>query len=277
MLVFFAGRATPGVESVQGDTYRRTWRIGERDCIIEIGPDAGDGALRIRIAGDRSRPGKALVALARTEFESEAPINEIDAGLKKDATLRRMLERHPGVRVPGAWDGFELTIRAILGQQISVKAATTIAGRIAGRYGERVSLPATTTGSLDRLFPTPRRLMRARFNNIGIVQTRINTIRSVASAVEAGELRFDGSASAIQVRKTLTSIRGIGDWTAEYVAMRALRDPDAFPTSDLGLLSAIDYPDRVTPKVLGARAETWRPWRAYAAMLLWGSLAGSGG
>jgi AraC family transcriptional regulator of adaptative response / DNA-3-methyladenine glycosylase II len=277
MLAFFAGRATPGVESVRGDTYRRTWRIGERDCLIEIGPDAAASALRLRIAGAASRPGKALTRLARSVFDTEAPIDEIGAGLRKDATLRRMLEQHPGVRVPGAWDGFELTIRAILGQQISVKAATTIAGRIAGRYGERVSLPTTTAGDLDRLFPTPRRLMRARFNNIGIVRTRINTIRSVASAVEAGELRFDGSVSAIDVRKTLTSIRGIGDWTAEYVAMRALGDRDAFPTSDLGLLSAIDYPDRVTPKTLGARAEDWRPWRAYAAMLLWGSLAASGG
>ena len=277
MLAFFAGRATPGVESVQGDTYRRTWRIGERDCVIEIGPDTGASTLRLRIIGARSRPGAALVALARTVFDTEAPITEIGAGLKKDETLRRMLKRHPGVRVPGAWDGFELTIRAILGQQISVKAATTIAGRIAARYGERLSLPATTSGGLDRLFPTPRRLMRARFNNIGIVQTRINTIRSVASAVESGALRFDGSTSAADVRKTLTSIRGIGDWTAEYVAMRALRDPDAFPTSDLGLLSAIDYPNRVTPKALGARAEAWRPWRAYAAMLLWGSLTGSGG
>jgi AraC family transcriptional regulator of adaptative response / DNA-3-methyladenine glycosylase II len=278
MLAFFAGRATPGVESVDGDTYRRTWRMGERDRIIEIGPDTGGGALRLRIVGSRTRPGTALAGLARRVFDTEAPIAEIGAGLKRDETLRHMLRRHPGVRVPGAWDGFELTIRAILGQQISVKAATTIAGRIAARYGEPVSVPptATTTG-LDRLFPTPRRLERARFNNIGLVQTRIDTIRSVSSAVRSGALRFDGSMSADEVRRTLKSIRGIGDWTAEYVAMRALGDPDAFPVTDLGLLSAIARPDRVTPKVLGARAEAWRPWRAYAAMLLWGSLAGSGG
>jgi AraC family transcriptional regulator of adaptative response / DNA-3-methyladenine glycosylase II len=278
LLAFFAGRATPGVESVEGDTYRRTWRVDSRDCVLEIRPDRDGKALRIGFAGSRSRPNAALVQLARRVFDTDAPIGRIGQGLKSDATLGRMLRANPGVRVPGAWDGFELTIRAILGQQISVKAATTIAGRLADRYGGAANLPAAAAGTgLNRMFPTPGRLKRARFNGIGIVRSRIDTIRSVASAVVSGDLVFDGSREPNEVRKVLLSIRGIGDWTAEYVAMRALKDPDAFPRSDLGLISAVAHPDRVTPRALGERAEGWRPWRAYAAMLLWGSLAGSGG
>jgi AraC family transcriptional regulator of adaptative response / DNA-3-methyladenine glycosylase II len=188
------------------------------------------------------------------------------------------LRRNPGVRVPGAWDGFELTVRAVLGQQVSVKAATTIAGRIADKYGEPVTLPASIEqDGLTRIFPTPERLSRARFNGIGLVRSRAETIRQVAKAVTSGQLRFDAAQNPDTFCESLTSIRGIGDWTAEYVAMRVLKNPDAFPASDLGLLSAIRHPDRVTPKELSKRAENWRPWRAYAAMLLWGSLPGSGG
>lgn len=246
--------------------------------MLEIGPDPAGDALRMGFAGSRSRPNQALAGLGRSVFDTDAPIGQIADDLKRDATLRRILRQNPGVRVPGAWDGFELTVRAILGQQISVKAATTLAGRIADRYGERTNFPGVAGGAgLNRIFPTPRRLMRARFNGIGIVQSRIDTIRSVSSAVASGELAFDGSQARDKVCNVLLSIRGIGDWTAQYVAMRALRDPDAFPRSDLGLISAVAHPDRVTPKALGERAEGWRPWRAYAAMLLWGSLAGSGG
>jgi AraC family transcriptional regulator of adaptative response / DNA-3-methyladenine glycosylase II len=277
-LDFFAARATPGVESVDGGVYRRTWAVDGRHQILEVRPDAAGGALRVGFAGSRARPRQAVVGLARRVFDADAPLENIGAGLRRDATLRRMLTGNPGVRVPGAWDGFELTVRAILGQQISVRAATTIAGRIARRYGEPVDLaPAVSGQGLDRLFPTPERLMRARFNDIGLVQTRIDTIRRVSAAVVAGDLAFDGSRPGPDVRATLLSIRGIGPWTAEYVAMRALKDPDAFPGADLGLLSAIAHPDRVTPVELAGRAESWRPWRAYAAMLLWGSLPGAGG
>jgi AraC family transcriptional regulator of adaptative response / DNA-3-methyladenine glycosylase II len=263
---------------VVAGAYRRSWRIGGVDCVVEVRPDATGSGLHLGILGGSEASAERLAGLARSVFDTEAPVDEIGAVLRRDTDLRRMLSLDPGVRVPGAWDGFELTIRAVLGQQISVKAATTIAGRIAHRYGERLILPSTATpGSLNRVFPVPERLMRARFNNIGIVRRRIDTIKQVSSAVVTGELRFDGSMSRAEVRHALKSIKGIGDWTVEYVAMRALRDADAFPASDLGLLSAIAYPDRVTPKILVDRAEAWRPWRAYAAMLLWNSLPGAGG
>ena len=218
-----------------------------------------------------------VLARVRRMFDLDADPVAVESQLASDPLLWRQIRRDPGLRVPGAWDGFELTIRAVLGQQVSVKAATTIAGRIAARYGEKLRIEGDPDSQLNRLFPTPDRLARARFNNIGLVRSRATTIRSVATATIRGDLRFDGSQSPDKVRAALMSIKGIGDWTAQYVSMRALKDPDAFPGSDLGLISALAHPQRVTPKELTARAEHWRPWRAYAAMLLWGSLPGSGG
>lgn len=273
-LKFFAGRATPGVEAVVADTYRRTLQIDGRHCIVEARPDSDDNDLRISCTAAGNESLHTIEQVAQTVFDVGAPIARIQSDLATDRTLKAMLERHPGVRVPGAWDGFELTVRAILGQQISVKAATTIAGRIAARYGEPFDIQ---DDQLTRLFPTALKLSRARFNNLGLVQSRIDTIRRVASATVQGDIRFDGSQTLADLRKSLLSIRGIGEWTAEYVCMRAMKDPDAFPGSDLGLISAISPPDRVTPKELIRRAEDWRPWRAYAAMLLWGSLENSGG
>jgi AraC family transcriptional regulator of adaptative response / DNA-3-methyladenine glycosylase II len=276
LLIFFAGRATPGVESVDGRTYRRTLSMGDDVRIIEVSPD-GD-ALSFSTVMPGNEPSEALLALAGNVFDVAAPIRKVREHLETDPSLGRLLDAHPGVRVPGAWDGFELTIRAILGQQISVKAATTIAGRIAKRYGDKLGRGFDPTGSgLDRVFPRPERLARVRFNNMGLVQSRIDTIRRVSARVAGGEIRFDGSQPHDELKASLLDTKGIGPWTAEYVAMRALKDPDAFPGSDLGLLTAIEYPERVTPKQLEARAERWRPWRAYAAMLLWGSLPGAGG
>jgi len=274
LLNFFAGRATPGVEAVAADAYRRSLQVDGQQCIVEVRADpAGDG-LRVSCSAASDDVAATVRESARTVFDLDAPIAEIQSVLADDATLRALMKSHPGVRVPGAWDGFELTIRAILGQQISVKAATTIAGRIADRYGERLDI---ADGSVTRLFPTAAKLARARFNNLGLVQSRIDTIRRVASATLQGDIRFDGSQSLPDLRQSLLAIKGIGEWTTEYVCMRAMKDADAFPGSDLGLVSAIAPPARVTPKTLSQRAQGWRPWRAYAAMLLWGSLGSSGG
>ena len=192
------------------------------------------------------------------------------------------MRAHPGIRVPGAWDGFELMVRAILGQQVSVKAATTISGRIADRYGEPISGKiADQLGAkgIRRLFPTPEKLMRARFNNIGLVGARGETIRRVARALINEEINFDPSQDPMEFCQSLVAIKGIGDWTAQYVAMRALKSPDAFPASDLGLLRAFDSDgeDRLKANELAALSESWRPWRAYAALLLWSSSPDSGG
>lgn len=278
MLGFFNGRATPGVEQVSNQTYRRTLSTNGDHSVVEIQPDARAGYLSLTLRSVNTNSLFETVQSAREVFDVDAPIGEIAATLGKDSALRKVLRNFPGIRVPGAWDGFELTIRAILGQQISVKAATTIAGRIAERYGEPLKLDSSQNESeLTRIFPTPERLARARFNNIGIVGSRAETIRRVAKAVLSGDIRFDAAQDPREFCEALKSVRGIGEWTAQYVAMRALKNPDAFPGSDLGLTKAIRYPERVAPKELETLAEEWRPWRAYAAMLLWSSLPDSGG
>ncbi len=278
VLKFFAGRATPGVELVEENTYRRTLSANGHHGVVEVRPDGRDGYLSLTLKSVNTNALFETVQSAREVFDLDAPVAEISETLGKDKTLRKILRKFPGVRVPGAWDGFELTIRAILGQQISVKAATTIAGRIADRYGEPLNPdPEHENPGLTRIFPTPERLVRARFNNIGIVTSRADTIRRVAKAVLAGDIDFDTAQDPDDFCESLQSIRGIGDWTAQYVAMRALKNPDAFPGSDLGLIKAIRHPDRVMPKELETLADEWRPWRAYAALLLWSSLPGSGG
>ena len=279
LLEFFAGRATPGVEQVAGGSYYRTIQVNGRPGVIEC--REGKGRVHLTMHGVGTGDVFSVVRSSREMLDLDAPIDDIHDVLNADQLLGGLLLRRPGVRVPGAWDGFELTVRAILGQQVSVKAATTLAGRIAARYGAPLSLPtslsARTDISLERLFPTPDKLARARFNRIGLVKSRAATIRRFAAAVVSGDIRFDDTLSPEELCASLMAIRGIGEWTAEYVAMRALKYPDAFPASDLGLLKAVDGNRKLKTKELKERAEAWRPWRAYAALLLWGSLPGSGG
>ena len=282
MLEFFTGRATPGVESVTGNSYQRTISVGGKHGVIAVRPQKQSAYLMLTLTCVDTSALFEIVQRSREVFDLDAPIDEIATTLKRDETLRGLIRKSPGIRVPGAWDGFELTIRAILGQQISVRAATTIAGRIADRYGEKLSLSfeSTNTG-LSRIFPSAERLMRARFSNIGLVRSRADTIRRAASAVVCGDLIFDVAQEPEEFCKSLTAIKGVGDWTAQYVAMRVLKNPDAFPSTDLGLLKALgsiaNQTGKVTPTDLLRRGEAWRPWRAYAALLLWSSLANSGG
>jgi AraC family transcriptional regulator of adaptative response / DNA-3-methyladenine glycosylase II len=278
MLEFFAHRAIPGVEAVSGKAYKRTISINDTHGVIEIQPAAKKGYLTLTLDGVATGSLFEVVQRTREIFDLDAPVAEIEKTLKKDRKLAALLKAHKGIRVPGAWDGFELAVRAILGQQISVAAATTLAGRIAKRYGGALKLDnQSPESSLATIFPTPVRLSRARFNDIGLVKSRAATIRSLSVAVIRGDINFDFSQDPDEFCEKMKSIKGIGDWTAQYVAMRVLKHPDAFPTADLGLLKAIEAPERVSPSTLTQRAENWRPWRAYAALLLWNSLSGSGG
>ncbi len=275
LLAFFAVRAIPGVESVDGGRYLRAMMIDGQPGAIELRQDAG--SILLTMHGISTPNIFSVVQRCREMFDLDAPMPEIANVLSRDARLGRMLQRNPGVRVPGAWCGFELTVRAILGQQISVKAATTIAGRVAEAYGE----PARNFGlsGLAHLFPAPERLARAQFKNVGITRSRAETLRRVAKAVVDGGLTFDHSQDPAAFRESLIAIPGIGEWTAQYVAMRALKNPDAFPAADLGLLRAFDEPgrQRLRPAQLEEMSQGWRPWRAYAALLLWSSAPGSGG
>jgi AraC family transcriptional regulator of adaptative response / DNA-3-methyladenine glycosylase II len=278
LLEFFSARATPGVEQVQGDRYLRTIAVGEERGIVDV-RNIGD-KLQLKLHGIATTSLVAVVQRVRSLFDLDAPISDVHSVLARDAQLNKRLKACPGIRVPGAWDGFELTIRAILGQQVSVKAATTLAGRIATRYGSKTDVSVRGMKRVpDRQFPGPEKLRRARLESLGIIGSRARSIRAVAKATSDGRLRFDAAQDPEVFIEVLKSMPGIGDWTAQYVAMRALKNPDAFPATDLGLLRAFDERgrERMKPVELLRRAEAWRPWRAYAALLIWGSAAGAGG
>lgn len=282
LLEFLRGRATPAAEQVIGGSYLRTVLVDDQPGVIECRHDEPGASICLSLHGIATPGVFNVVQRVREILDLDAPAVDIEETLRADARLGELLKNKHGIRVPGAWDGFELTVRAILGQQVSVKAATTLAGRIVRRYGSPVDLPASLAGRADeldlgRVFPPAQKLARARFNRIGLVRSRAETIRRVASAVVRGDISFDSAQDPLAFCEALTSIRGIGDWTAQYVAMRALKYPDAFPASDLGLLKAVRSTRKTSAVELERRAESWRPWRAYAAMLLWGSLSGSGG
>jgi AraC family transcriptional regulator of adaptative response / DNA-3-methyladenine glycosylase II len=280
MLQFFGARAIPGVEAVHGKRYLRSVCIDGTNSIVDLCDAGGSVLLTVHGAGTRSL--LPIIQRVRGMFDLDASPHDISRILSRDDHLRPLLRNAPGIRVPGVWDGFELTVRAILGQQISVAAATTLAGRLAKRYGTQfnVAVPGLDNDKVpDTIFPRPENLLRARLGDLGIIRSRAATIRRVAKGVALGQISFDHAQSVEEFCKSLLAIKGIGEWTAQYVAMRALKDPDAFPHSDLGLLRAFDAPghDRIKPAELKSRAESWRPWRAYAALLLWSSGENSGG
>lgn len=278
MLEFLRFRATPGVEVVSDGAYCRSVVVNGEHGIMQVSEADKAGFLALTLTGVKTSSLFELVQRARDMFDLDAPVAEIRAALEHDPLLAKKLKTLPGVRVPGAWDGFELTVRAILGQQVSVAAATTLAGRIAERYGTPLDLPvASIAGGPVTLFPRPERLARARFNGVGLTKARAETIRAVSRAVARGDINFDNVQVADEFCDALKSVKGIGDWTAQYVAMRVLKNPDAFPASDLALLKALNPEERVSPKTLTSRADSWRPWRAYAALLLWHTAPGSGG
>lgn len=261
---FLALRAVPGVEDVTPERYRRALRIGDAVGTVDVRPVPGTRVLAATI--DLDRPAALLRAAERVRqvFDLDADPHAIGAHFAAEPTLRASWSRLPGVRVPGAWSGFELAVRAILGQQVSVRGATTLAGRLVARFGER--LDGVVPGLL---FPTPERLADADLRSIGLPGARAQALAGLARAVADGrvDLETPGVPDTLDV---LRSLPGVGEWTVQYVAMRALRDPDAFLPTDLGVLRALaGGGPRPAPRDVARRAERWRPWRAYALMLLW--------
>jgi len=247
VLRFLTPRATPGVEQVTPECYRRVLPEG----FLEVRPDPRNHHLNVTVEGQADRAG--IRERLRHLFDTDAPVERIEKHLARSPRLKAAVKRESGLRVPGAWSAFELTIRAILGQQVTVKGATTLTGRLAARYGE-----STPHGIL---FPRPEALLGQDLASIGLPRARAATLRGVAEAFASGTPPCTAEA--------LMALPGIGAWTAQYVAMRAFRDPDAFPASDLGLI-------RAAGADVARQAEAWRPWRAYAAMHLWMGLGQPG-
>lgn len=269
LLAFLTKRATPGVECVTPTRYARTLRVGQHEGWFAVEHQPAHNLLQVQIAPALLPVQNQLLSRVKAMFDVDADPQAIASHLKSDSVLASALSLQPGLRVPGACDGFELAVRAILGQQVSVAGATTLAGRVAARWGDPIETPHA---ALRVLFPSPHRLAETTpedWTGLGITGARIHSLRALAQAVSTGSLALQPGVDLPVTLDALRSLPGIGDWTAHYIAMRALRWPDAFPYSDLGLRKACGG---CSARELLARSEAWRPWRAYAAMSLWQSL-----
>ena len=262
MLDFLAPRSMPGLEIVENGCYRRSISVSGKPGYFEVclNPERHWLVVRIEIGDPQFL--FVIVERIRKMFDLNADWSSISGTLQNDPILAQKLRNEPGLRVPGCWDGFELAARAILGQQVTVKSATAMAGRLVSTFGKQFCGPK----GLTRLFPEPEVLAEARVDSIGLTTARAATIRALARAVSDRKINFSGVVDFENFLSSLCEVPGIGKWTAQYVALRALGDPDAFPSSDLGLLRAMKM---LSPHELERRSRAWRPWRAYAAMYLW--------
>jgi AraC family transcriptional regulator of adaptative response / DNA-3-methyladenine glycosylase II len=271
LLEFLGSRAIPGVETVAAGRYARTIAIGEHHGVLTVERGVKN-SLAVGIRFPRLEALASIIARVRRVFDLSADPQVIGAHLSQDALLAPLVAARPGLRVPGGWDGFELAVRAILGQQITVQAASGLAGKLVRVFGTPLAedLAATEPG-LTHVFPRPERLIGADIAALGMPRPRALALSSLAAAVAADPAIFGPASGLEEAIAKLRSLSGIGEWTAQYIAMRELREPDAFPAADIGLMRALAGSDgrRPTPAELSARAESWRPWRAYAALHLW--------
>jgi AraC family transcriptional regulator of adaptative response / DNA-3-methyladenine glycosylase II len=265
LIAFLSARATPGVELVEPHRYRRTMVIDGVPGAIEVRRARSRQALTLDVRASMSSPVlEEITRRVRRMFDVDAKPARIARHLGADPVLAPLVKAHPGIRTPGAWDPFELAVRAVLGQQVSVRAATTIAGRIADAFGT----PIEDEGGLWRLFPSAAQLTDAPVERAGVMPARASTIRALASAVAEGRIALGGGTDGHAAARALMDLPGIGPWTASYIAMRAYGEPDALPSGDLVLRQVTGAR---TARQLEAMSQAWRPWRSYAVMLLWRS------
>ena len=271
MLGYLQARAIPGVEVAENGTYRRTVEIDGFIGSVEVAhlPQRQSLGVTIRFPNVPSLP--AIVTRVRRVFDVGADIETIDAHLSHDPLLAPLVAQRPGLRAPGGWDGFELAVRAILGQQISVAAARRLAGELVALHGDPVPAGHAGHPGLSRVFPTAKRLALAKSLRVGMPWARQTSLKALAEATEADPNLFRPFGTIEEAIARLRSIRGVGEWTAQYIALRALREMDAFPASDIGLLRGAAVMDGTASSSsnLLTRSEAWRPWRAYAAQHLW--------
>lgn len=278
LLQFFSARATPGVEYVEGDVYARTVSIDGVNGWVRVQPAeqprkavqklADKRALKVEMPASLTPVLMPLLSRLRALFDLDVDPVVIEDALAASG-LAHLVRARPGLRVPGAMDGFDLALRAVLGQQVSVKGATTLAGRFAEKFGERLDTPDKR---LRFGVPVAQRVAAASISELralGVTRARATSIHALANAVARGELRIEAGVDVGRVVSQLVALPGIGDWTAQYVAMRALRWPDGFPASDLWLRRAAGG---LTAARLEKESARWQPWRAYAAMHLWASV-----
>lgn len=272
LLSFFRARAVAGLEQVGADVYDRGFRLGDAVGLLSCRFARDGSGVEVCLRGAARHKVLEIGGRVRRLFDLDADICAITALLGTDPLLAPLVERRPGLRVPGCWDRFELAVRAVLGQQVSVAAARTLAGRLVAHYGEALPEELVAGSELTHLFPTAEMLAGQDLLPIGLTRSRAQTLSAViglfarpGAAERAGE----------SLLADLAAIKGIGPWTLNYFALRGLGEPDAFPAADLGLLTASARgggPDQT--KALEELSQRWRPWRAYAAQYLWSSLAG---
>lgn len=272
LLGYLSGRAIAGVEAVdlQASAYLRSVRLESTTGWVRVTHAPSRHQLELEVAPSLAPVLMPLLGRMRKLFDLDANPGIIEAHLKQDPLLGPRISATPGLRVPGAFDAFELAVRAVLGQQVSVAGATTLSGRLVQRFG---TLSATPFAAVSHAFPLPEVLSQADISDIaaiGLPQTRAQTIRNLAQFAVQGGLHMRPGMTLDDAVASLKTVRGIGDWTAHYIALRALRFPDAFPAGDLGLQKAVaEEGGRLTEKQLAARASAWAPWRGYAALSLW--------
>jgi AraC family transcriptional regulator of adaptative response / DNA-3-methyladenine glycosylase II len=272
IIVFLQARAIPEVEVIEDGRYLRTVEVDGFVGTIEVShrPERQSIGVKIRLSNVKLLP--AIIARVRRQFDISADIETIDAHLSNDPLLAPLVAQRPGLRAPGCWDGFELAVRAVLGQQISVSAARRLAGQLVARYGRSVPDAHKSHPGLSRVFPTAQRLAKLKSVELGMPASRLASLKALAEACQADPNLFRPMANIEETIERLKTIRGVGEWTAQYIALRAVREMDAFPATDIGLLRGagiLNQTVATSSRVLLHRAETWRPWRAYAAQHLW--------
>ena len=271
MIGFLRARAIPGVEVVENGSYLRTIGIDGFTGSVQVTHLPARESLSVTIRFPRVQALPAIISRVRRLFDLGADIETIDAHLSLDRRLAPFVAQRPGLRAPGGWDGFELAVRAILGQQVTVVAARRLAEQLVASYGERVSREFVNDPRLTHVFPDEQRLASAKSIEAGMPAARRAALKELAEAAVADPNLFRSFGTIEEAIARLRKIKGIGEWTAQYIALRALRETDAFPAADVGLLRGAEVMDgaRPTAPSLLTRSESWRPWRAYAAQHLW--------
>lgn len=271
-LAFLRQRALPGIERVEADAYMRVLEPSlashaDAAAWLRVSACPTAAALQLELHGVAAHAIAPIVQRVRRMFDLDADPLVIAACLGNDPRLAPLLQRHPGLRIPGGWDGFEVAVRAVLGQQVSVRAATTLAARLVTQHGVR--LPHPVADDLHSVFPSPQQLATADLTTLGLPATRRASLHAIAAALARGTLDFDAAAPLDHHVDRWMRLPGIGPWTAHYIALRGSNHPDAFPAGDLVLRKQAGNGTALTERQLAARAEHWRPWRAYAAIQLW--------